>query len=95
MGNYEQIIDQQLAVVRVNGQLTDQEFRLLNKYTRYLAMLDVPTPKWVITRWICNQFNLVEEWYRWEQAGRMATAMQELPTGLYQQAIDIVRVAMN
>lgn len=91
MSNYAQIVEQQLAAIRVSGQISEQEFRLLNKYTRYIAMLDVPVPKWGITRWICNQFNLVEAWYRWEQAGRMATAIQELPSPLYHQAIDIVR----
>jgi hypothetical protein len=27
--------------------------------------------------------NLVEAWYRWEHAGRRATAMMELPENLY------------
>lgn len=94
MSDYEQIIQQRLAAARLSGQLSDAEFRLLNQHVRSIAMLDVPTPQSAVVRWICNQFNLVEFWFRWQQSGRMATAMQQLPTKLYQQAIDIVKAAM-
>ena len=91
MNNYEQIIQQELAAVRVSGKLSLSEFWLLNQHTRSMAMLDLPTPHWAVVRWFCNQFNLAEAWYRWEQSGRTATAMQQLPPHLYQQAIDIVQ----
>ncbi len=95
MNNYKQLIVQYLAETQASRQFTDEEFRLLDQYTRYIAMLDCPTPKLQITCWICNQFNLLEEWYRWEQAGRLATAKLKVPDEVYQEAVMIVAIASS
>ncbi|MGG6267202.1 hypothetical protein ACQ4M3_37240 [Leptolyngbya sp. AN03gr2] len=88
--SYDQIVERELSQVRLSKALSDDDWQLLNQWTRYLAMLNVPTPRWRIVRWFCNYFNLVEQWYRWEQAGRLASAMQQLPQDLFELAWEIV-----
>jgi hypothetical protein len=94
LSNYPQRVSEALYRLKVTQKLSSDEFLLVDKYARYMAMLDCPTPKWWITKEILNRLNLVEAWYRWEHAGRRATAMMELPEYLYEIADNTANEAM-
>lgn len=84
-----------IGLSSLKNSLSKEDYDLVEMWTRHVAMLDLPAPRLAIVRWFCNTFNLVEEWYKWEQAGRLASLKLELPERLQEKVLAILERASN
>lgn len=90
VADYEQKLQQRLTNLRLSGQLSEAEYRLVNQHVRLIAMLDVPLPKSALVCWVFSKLNLFGLWIRWKHYERVTTARQQLEPKLYHQVAEII-----